>query len=104
MAAGVVVGVGWESDQDQSKPGLSMRFIVSPLFTGYSFKSLPSTSALPRRRRRCESAGGARGCEASCDLMDAIVSVVDTDRENVWAGFETLKVRVTVSIWHQNQL
>lgn len=85
------------SDQDHSKPGLSIKFIVSPLFTGYSFRSLPSTSAFPRSNKRCASAGGARGCEASCVLIEAIVSVVDTGTENEYVGFATLKVKVIES-------
>ena len=87
-----------DSDQDQSKPGLSMRFIVSPLFTGYSFRSLPSTSALPRSNKRCASAGGARGCEASCDLIEATVSVMDTVNGNECGGFATLKTRPIESV------
>ena len=91
--AGAETGVVGVSDQDQSTPGLSMRFIVSPPFTGYSFRSLPSTSAFPRRSKRCASAGGARGFEASCVLIEAMVSVKGTVSANECAGFATLKTR-----------
>lgn len=58
----------------QSKPGLTIKFMVSPSFTSYSLRSFVSTRAFPLRRRRCASAGGERGCVASCDLMSEMVS------------------------------
>ena len=45
----------------QLKPGLTIKFIVSPSFTLYSFNNLLSASAFPLSKRRCASAGGARG-------------------------------------------
>lgn len=63
----------------QSKPGLTIKLIVSPSFTLYSCKSLPSASAFPLRRSRCASANGAPGSKASCALIAEMVSVGCTD-------------------------
>lgn len=59
----------------QSKPGLTIKCMVSPSFTSYSLRSFVSPRAFPLRRRRWASAGGARGCAARLDLMSEMVSV-----------------------------
>ena len=83
--------------QSNSKPGLSIKLTVSPPFTGYSRRSLLSASALPRKRSRCESAGGAPGWLESCFLIEAIVSVGETRRVNEKAGFVTLNTSSMMS-------
>lgn len=45
----------------QLYPGLIIKLTVSPSLILYSFRSLESARALPLRRRRWTSAGGARG-------------------------------------------
>lgn len=76
----------------QSKPGLTIRFIVSPSFTLYSLRSLLSASAFPLSKRRCASARGARGWDASCDLIPEIESVGCTDSVKDCGGFNDLNV------------
>lgn len=93
-----------EASQFHSKPGFTIRFTVSPLFTGYSLRSFPSARALPRRSRRCASAGGAPGCAASCALMEDMTSVGETEMVNVRAGLDTLKSRLMVSICRRRDL
>ena len=61
--------------ESQSKPGLTIKFMVSPSFTSYSLRSFVSTRAFPLRSKRCASAGGARGWAARWDLMSEMVSV-----------------------------
>lgn len=48
----------------QSKPGLIIKFMVSPSFTSYSLRSFVSARAFPLRSKRCASAGGARVWDA----------------------------------------
>lgn len=84
----------------QSKPGLTIKLIVSPSFTSYSLRSFVSMRALPLSSRRCASAGGARGWDARCDLMSEIVSVDWTARVRVQGGFEDLNVMLMVATCH----
>ncbi len=58
-----------------SMPGFTMRLMVSPFWTLYSFSSLASANALPFRRRRCAEAGGACGWSAIWVLMVDMGSV-----------------------------
>ena len=58
----------------------------------YSLRSFPSASALPLRRRRWASAGGADGCAASWDFIAEIVSVGCTPSVKLARGFRDLNV------------
>lgn len=84
-----MAGVGL--DGSQLNPGLTIRLTVSPSLTLYSFRSFPSARAFPFNRSRCASAGGAKGCDASCDLIEEIVSVGWTGIVNDAGGFRDLK-------------
>ena len=81
----VFVGSQW-------KPGLTIKFMVSPSFTSYSLRSFVSARAFPLRSKRCASAGGARGWAPRCDLMSEMVSVYCTGREKAQGGFKDLNV------------
>lgn len=76
----------------QSKPGLTIKFMVSPSFTSYSFRSFASTRAFPLRSKRCASTGGACGCDASCDLISEMVSVDCTSSVKAHGGLRDLNV------------
>jgi hypothetical protein len=73
-------------------PGLTMRLIVSPSWTAYSFSSLASASALPFSRSRCASAGGARGWAAMWPLMADMESAGDTGMVIENGGLRDLNV------------
>lgn len=77
-------------------PGLTMRLIVSPSCTLYSFSSLASTNALPLSRSRCASAGGARGWVAIWLLMVDMESVGETGIVVEKGGLRDLNVILTV--------
>jgi hypothetical protein len=81
----VFVGSQW-------KPGLTIKFMVSPSFTSYSLRSFVSARAFPLRSKRCASAGGARGCAARWDLISEMVSVYCAGREKAQGGFKDLNV------------
>ncbi len=61
-----------------STPGFTMRLIVSPSWTLYSFSSLVSANALPFKRSRCAEAGGAWGWSAIWVLMEDMGSAGET--------------------------
>jgi hypothetical protein len=75
-----------------STPGFTIRLMVSPSWTLYSFSSLASASALPFRRRRCAAAGGARGCAAIWVLRADMGSAGDTGRVMENGGLRDLNV------------
>ena len=77
----------------QSKPGLSIKLMVSPSLTLYSLRSLPSARALPLSKSLCASAGGALGWAASWALIAETVSVGWTLRVKEAGGFRDLKTR-----------
>jgi hypothetical protein len=89
MESAVLAALG-----SQVCPGLIIKLTMSPSLILYSLRSLGSASALPLSTRRCASACGARGWEASKDLMDWMVSVGWTGSVNDWGGFNDLNVRV----------
>jgi hypothetical protein len=64
----------------------------------YSMRSFPSARAFPFSKSRCASAGGAEGCDASCDLMEAMVSVGWTRIVNDAGGFEDLNRTETEAV------
>jgi hypothetical protein len=82
----------------QCDPGLVIKFTMAPSVMPYSLSNFASASALPLSSSRWISAGGARGCEASCFLIVPIVSVVDTVRGKDRGGFADLNVMVTLSV------
>jgi hypothetical protein len=84
-AAAAVVG-------SQRCPGFSIKFTVSPSLMLYSLSSFPSASALPLRRRRWASAGGAECCAASWAFIAEIVSVGCTLSVKLAGGFRDLNV------------
>lgn len=61
-------------------PGLTIKLRVSPSLTSYSLSSFPSAKALPFKRRRWTSAGGAPASFASWDLIADMVSARETER------------------------
>ena len=70
---------------------------TSPSLTLYSCKSLPSARALPLRRSRWASAGGAPGCSARRDLTAAMVSAtLMLEMVYDFGGLLDLNVTVTV--------
>lgn len=75
-----------------STPCFTMRLIVSPSWTLYSFSSLASTSALPFRRSRCAEAGGARGWSAIWILMEDMGSAGETGMVMENGGLRDLNV------------
>src|SRR5712671_3814934 len=85
-------GDSWGLVGSHSTPGLTMRLMASPSWTLYSFSSLASASALPFRRRRCASAGGAWGWAAIWVLMEDMGSVGDTGMVIENGGLRDLKV------------
>lgn len=76
----------------QSTPCFTMRLIVSPSWTLYSFSSLASASALPFRRSRCAEAGGARGWSAIWVLMEDMGSAGETGMVMENGGLRDLNV------------
>ena len=75
-----------------STPGFTMRLIVSPSWTLYSFSSLASANALPFRRSRCAGAGGARGWSAIWVLMEDMGSAGETGMVMENGGLRDLNV------------
>ena len=75
-----------------STPGFTMRLIVSPSWTLYSFSSLASASALPFKRSRCAEAGGARGWSAIWVLMEEMGSAGETGMVVENGGLRDLNV------------
>jgi hypothetical protein len=75
-----------------STPDFTMRFIVSPSWTLYSFSSLASANALPFRRSRCAEAGGARGWSAIWVLMEDMGSAGETGMVMENGGLRDLNV------------
>ena len=75
-----------------STPGFTMRLIVSPSWTLYSFSSLASANALPLRRSRCAEARGARGWSAIWVLMDDMGSAGETGMVMENGGLRDLNV------------
>lgn len=94
MLPSTVLGDGGAGilEGSQSKPGLTIKLMMSPSLTLYSCSSFPSANAFPLSRRRCTSAGGAPGSAASWALMSEIVSVDCTVRLYVLAGLIDLNV------------
>ena len=87
----------------QSTPGLTIRLMVSPPWTLYSFSSLASASALPFKRSLWASAGGARGCAAIWLLMEDMESVGDTGMVMENGGLRDLNVTWIVSGANQQE-
>lgn len=85
-------GDSWDLAGSHWTPGLTMRLIVSPSWTAYSFSSLASASALPFSRSRCASAGGARGWAAMWPLMADMESAGDTGMVIENGGLRDLNV------------
>lgn len=81
----------------QSKPDLTIKFMVLPSFTSYSLRSFVSTRALPLSSKRCACAGGARGWDARWDLMSEMVSVDWRGRVKAQGGFRDLNVILIVA-------
>ena len=89
-------GWGWSSlvsaVGSHSTPGFTIRLMVSPSWTLYSFSSLASASALPFRRSRCAAAGGAWGCAAIWVLRADMGSAGDTGMVMENGGLRDLNV------------
>ncbi len=79
-----------------STPGFTMRLIVSPSWTLYSFSSLVSANALPFKRSRCAEAGGAWGWSAIWVLMEDMGSAGETGMVMENGGLRDLKVILIV--------
>jgi hypothetical protein len=75
-----------------STPGFTMRLMVPPSWTLYSFSSLASANALPFRRSRCAEAGGARGWSAIWVLMEDMGSAGETGMVMENGGLSDLNV------------
>jgi len=91
------LGKGVDLVGSHSKPGLTIRLIVSPSFTAYSFSNLLSASALPFKSSLCASTGGAWGCLATSFFTVEIGSAGDTGMVTEKGGFRDLNVTCTVA-------
>jgi len=100
VVAGAGVGVG--AVGSQLTPGFITKFNVSPSLMVYSFRSFPSARALPLRRRRCASAGGAEGKEASLAFIDDTVSVGWTLSVKLAGGFRDLNTSEMEAVSRRN--
>ena len=85
VVEGAVFGSQW-------CPGFTIKLMVSPFLILYSLRSFPSASALPLRRRRWTSAGGADGWAASWAFIAEIVSVRCTPSVKLTGGFRDLNI------------
>ena len=86
-----------------STPGFTMRLIVSPSWTLYSFSSLASASALPFKRSRCAEAEGARGWSAIWVLMEDMESAGETGMVMENGGLRDLNVICIVTGANQTE-